>query len=35
MNLSMKRNRLMDIENRIMVAKGEGKWDMEGWEVWE
>ena len=33
MNLSINRNRLIDTENRLMVAKGEeGQWD--GQEVW-
>ena len=34
MNLSAKRNRLTDIENRLVVAKGVGRreWDRPG--VW-
>ena len=33
MNLSINRNRIIDTENRLVVAKGEeGQWD--GQEVW-
>ena len=28
MNLSMNRNRLRDIENRLMVAKGKWTWNL-------
>ena len=29
------RNRLMDIENRLVVAKGEGEWGRDGLGVWD
>ena len=28
------RNLLTDIENRLVIAKGEGRWRREGLEVW-
>ena len=33
MNLSMKRNRLTDIENRLVIAKGEGGRERDGLEI--
>ena len=34
MNLSMKQNRLRDIENSLVVDKAERKWGREGLGVW-
>ena len=31
MNLSKKRNKFMDMENRLVVAKGEEEGEGEGW----
>ena len=29
------RNKLTDMENRLVVAKREGGWRGEGWGVWD
>ena len=29
------KNRLTDIENRLVVAKGEGAWERDGLGVWD
>ena len=31
-NLSMRQNRITDIENRLVVAKGEGTGEVTDWE---
>ena len=32
---SQNKNRLTDIENRLVVAKGEGRWGRDGLGVWD
>ena len=35
MELKLRNNRLTDIENRLVVAKGGGKWERDRLGVWD